>query len=160
MQETVFGAPRDILFMQRALAHATRAADRDEVPVGAVVVDPQGAIIGWGYNKVETHGTQRAHAEMAALEMAAKRRGNWRLDECWLYVTLEPCAMCIGMAKLSRVSGVIYGADSPLYGYRLDSALASWVYTNGPFEVVRGVCADESAAMLKAFFQKKRKKGE
>jgi tRNA(adenine34) deaminase len=89
---------------------------RGEVPVGAVVVDEHGVIIGRGYNLMESKGTQQAHAELRALAAAAKKRGGWRLDGCTLYVTLEPCAMCLGCALLSRVSTIVYGASSPQFG--------------------------------------------
>jgi tRNA(Arg) A34 adenosine deaminase TadA len=114
-----FGAQLDIIFMDAALEQAEIAAEQSEVPVGAVVIDEKGAIIARAYNQVEHTGTQRAHAEMLALEQAALSRGNWRLSGCWLYVTLEPCTMCMGLARLSRVAGVVYGARSPLMGYSL-----------------------------------------
>src|SRR5437016_11689783 len=98
--------------MQIALEQAHHAYEQGEVPVGAVVIDENGVIIAQAYNQVEHATTQRAHAEMIALEQAARNRGNWRLAGCWLYVTLEPCTMCIGLSQLSRVAGVVYGASS------------------------------------------------
>src|SRR5437762_5882487 len=114
MLETIFGAQKDIFFMQEALAQAQCAADIDEVPIGAILVNSQGEIVGRGYNSVERDCTQRAHAECIAIEQASKKLGDWRLMGHWLYVTLEPCTMCMGLIKLSRLDGIVYGAASPL----------------------------------------------
>lgn len=146
--------------MDCALELARIAAAAGEVPIGAIVVSPEGIIIGRGKNAVESMGTQRAHAEMLALEDAAISTGNWRLSGCILYVTLEPCMMCIGMAILSRVSVVVYGATSPLFGSHLDTDISSPVYRSGSIQLVGGVRAQEAAELLRDFFQKKRKKSE
>ena len=103
-------------YMSQALILAKRSMARGEVPVGAVIVDKDGTIIGRGYNLVESHKNQQSHAEMRALRSAVKKWGDWRLEGCTLYVTLEPCAMCLGAILLSRVSQVVYGAPSPQYG--------------------------------------------
>ncbi len=149
----------DHFYMGKALLLAHKAMALDEVPVGAIVVNAQGIIIGRGYNQVERKHTQRAHAEMIALEQAARKQGNWRLQGCRLYVTLEPCKMCIAFIRLSRLDDVIYGASSPLFGYRLDNEESSWVYKN--VMIKEGVREHESQELLKKFFKEKReKKGE
>lgn len=158
IKESIFGLKRDQTLMRMALKQACKAAERDEVPVGAIVVDKQGSIIGRGYNKVESFNSQVAHAEVHALLKATKRKKNWRLTGCWLYVTLEPCVMCIGLIVNSRMAGVVYGAASPLFGYNLDNHIASWVYKKNDFCVVAGIEARQSIVLLKDFFNKKREK--
>jgi len=149
---------KDHFFMNHALAQAQRAFDNDEVPVGAIVVNPEGIIVARGYNKVEMRKCQTAHAEMIAVQKACKKLGDWRLDGYWVYVTLEPCSMCMSFMKLCRVSGVVYGADSPLFGYHLDKDAGLRVYNRNAVQIVSGVCAEEAVSLLKRFFQKKRKK--
>jgi tRNA(adenine34) deaminase len=153
--ETVFGAAADRRFMLKALAQAKRAAAKDEVPVGAIVVDSSGKIIGRGYNRVETNGCQAAHAEAHAIAKATRTLDNWRLTGCYLYVTLEPCVMCIGLIINSRMAGIIYAAASPLFGYHLDKHIASWVYKKNAFWVVRHELP-QARALLKDFFIQKR----
>lgn len=148
----------DRFFMKHALVQAYRALEHDEVPVGAIVVSPKGIIIGRGYNQVEKQGCQIAHAEMLAIQEACKHIGDWRLDGHWVYVTLEPCSMCMSFIKLSRVAGVVYGAESPLFGYHLDKDAGLRVYNKNTVQIVRGICAEESVSLLKRFFQNKRKK--
>jgi tRNA(adenine34) deaminase len=157
MFESVFGKEKDLFFMEQALVQAHKAADCSEVPVGAVVVNAQGVIIARAYNAVERDCTQRSHAESLAIEYAGKCLGEWRLDNCWVYVTLEPCDMCIGLIKLSRCAGVVYGASSPLFGFQLDKTSDYWVYKRDAFSVIEGVMEEESSILLKKFFQKKRK---
>ena len=150
----------DIYYMNEALKEASRAQAQDEVPIGAIVVGPDGMILGRGYNQVESQKTQRAHAEGIALERAAHGRGDWRLDGCTLYVTLEPCHMCMGLIRMSRIERVVYAASSPLFGYRLDKDAGPWVYKND-VQITPGVAAVEAQQLLKLFFQAKRnKKGE
>lgn len=143
--------PRDHFFMKQARLLAQKSIRLEEVPVGAVVVSPDGIIIGQGYNKIEKNGTQLAHAEITALTKAAKKRGGWRLDECTLYVTLEPCMMCLGAALLSRVSTIIYGAPSHLFG--LQSLITSLppVY-QAHTRIYQGLQQQECGDMLKHFF--------
>jgi tRNA(adenine34) deaminase len=160
MRETVFGKEKDCAFMQEALIEAQKAFDADEVPIGAVVVDAKGIIIARAHNRVQRDCTQRSHAESIALEIAGKARGDWRLNDCWLYVTLEPCSMCMGLAVLSRVSGVVYGAASPLFGFHLDKEDDLRVYKRDAFLIIEGVKEKEAATMLKSFFKQKRKKDE
>ena len=160
MLETIFGAEKDRFFMQEALAQAECAAAIDEVPIGAILVNSQAKIVGRGYNSVERDRTQRSHAECVAIEQASKALGDWRLPGHWLYVTLEPCTMCMGLIKLSRLDGVVYGADSPLFGFRLDNQQDLWVYKKDAFSIIEGVEKEASIALLKNFFHKKRKKDE
>jgi tRNA(adenine34) deaminase len=153
---TPFGVEQDRIYMREALAQARVAFSQDEVPIGAVMVDAEGHILSAAYNKTEQECSQRAHAEGFVIEAVGKQRNDWRLDGCWLYVTLEPCIMCMGLILLSRCEGIVFGADSPLFGSRLDNYELSPVYKKDALQVVRGVCAEEAADMLRQFFQKKR----
>lgn len=143
--------------MKLALQQAKKAYDADEVPVGAVVVGPSGVILGRGYNKVEQRQCQTAHAEIIAIEKACKKVGSWRLINCWIYVTLEPCTMCMSLIQLSRMAGVVFGAPSPLYGYRLKETTLDAVSKKNEFTVIEGVQADQAIQLLKQFFKTKRK---
>lgn len=143
--------------MEKALMLAAKAALCQEVPIGALVVDAQGAIIAQAYNCVEQKKTQSAHAEVLALTKAGKKMQDWRLEGCWLYVTLEPCAMCLNLALLSRVRGIVYGAASPIFGFHLDKALSLQLYKRDTFEIIAGICADKASDQLKNFFKQKRK---
>jgi len=156
MQVSPFGQEQDKIYMVQALECAGQAFAQDEVPIGAIIVDPQGVVVARAYNQVEGQHTQRAHAEMLAVEEAGKKLGDWRLDGYWLYVTLEPCSMCMHFMMLSRLGGIVYGADSPLFGYRLDNSASLRVYKRDIVEIVGGVCAQESADLLKQFFRKRR----
>ncbi len=155
-----FGTDQDIYYMNQALKQAKLAFAHNEVPIGAVVVNEQGDIIARAYNNVETSCTQAAHAEIRALQKAGKKVGDWRLENCWIYVTLEPCSMCMSMIELSRLKGVIFGASSPLFGYRLDKQVKLGLYKKGVVKVVEGIQAENSALILKQFFQQKRKRSE
>jgi len=145
-------------FMSAAYREAEAAFDEGEVPVGAVV-ELGGRIIGRGHNRVEALGDATAHAEIIAVTAASNYVGDWRLNGCTLYVTLEPCLMCLGAILHSRVSAIVYGAkDSRLGGvdsfnYK-DEALRS--YRNFP-TVVSGIMEEESRELLRAFFRKLRK---
>ena len=155
---TPFGHERDQQYMERTLQYAHKAYEQDEVPIGALVVDNNGAIIGRGYNRVEALSSQTAHAEIRAIVAATKKRDDWRLDGCWLYVTLEPCTMCMGLITLSRLEGVVFGAPSPLFGYRLDKDADNWIYRKDAVQIIEGVCAAQATELLKKFFQKQRKR--
>lgn len=153
---SIFGGTQDIVFMNLALSLAQTAFEHEEVPIGAVVVNEFGEVIGRGFNMIESQHTQAAHAEILAMADAGKTLGDWRLEKCWLYVTLEPCAMCMAMALQSRVNGVVYGASSPLFGFHLDNNISLQLYKKGALSVVEGVCKDEAAQLLKQFFKNKR----
>jgi len=160
MIETVFGKEKDLFFMQEALVEAKKAQEIDEVPIGAIVVNKKGVIIARGYNRVEKDCTQRSHAEGLAIEQAGKGLKDWRLENCWIYITLEPCTMCMELIKLSRLAGVVYGASSPLFGFQLDKIEDLSVYKRDTFSIIEGVRSNESADILKQFFRKKRKNSE
>ena len=146
----------DERFMRLALREAERALDHDDVPVGAVVVR-HGEVVGAGRNERELRQDPSAHAEMLALRQAAAALGSWRLLGTVLYVTLEPCAMCAGAIVLGRVPRVVYGTADPKAGAAgsvLD-VLAEPRLNHRP-EVAGGLLADESAALLRAFFASRR----
>lgn len=145
----------DFYYMTHALRYAQKAYQADEVPVGAVLVNPEGVIVANGYNMVETRAQQQAHAEMIAIGRACKKLGDWRLEGYTLYVTLQPCTMCMGLLQLSRVSRLVYGAQSKLFGYQLDNEGHLQVY-NKDIEITPTVLADESAQVLQRFFKEKR----
>lgn len=145
--------------MQMALKEAKKAFNADEVPIGAILVDPEGIVVGRGFNHVEKKRQQSAHAEVIAISRASKKRGDWRLDGHTLYVTLEPCMMCMGLVRLSRIDRVVYGADSLLFGYQLDKERQGSLYKKDI--KVEGAClAEESSVLLKKFFKQKRKRSD
>jgi len=143
-------------FMFQALAQAEKAYMLDEVPIGAVVVDPEGKVVAKAYNLVHKKKCQTEHAEMRAIKKACKKIGDWRLDGYTMYVTLEPCAMCMGLITLCRLSKLVYGADSPLFGYRLDKKIDPNVYKKNAIAIEKGLCAAEAISILRRFFKKKR----
>ncbi len=150
----------DEAWMREALAQARAAAEAGEVPVGAVVVH-NGVVVGRGGNAPVGSLDPTAHAEINALRDAAKNLGNYRLDGCTLYVTLEPCAMCSGAALHARVARVVYGAAEPKTGAAgsvLD--LFSEPKLNHQTQVVRGVLAQECSALLAQFFQQRRRQNQ
>lgn len=146
----------DYFFMQHALQLAERASSEDEVPIGAVVVNSDGKIIGSGYNQVEGMQSQLAHAELQAIKQATQNIGNWRLEGCTIYITIEPCVMCFALIKLSRVKRIVFGAASPRFGYQLDKVATSSVYRD--IAISSGICENEAQSLLTEFFQKQRKK--
>lgn len=142
--------------MEQALLEAQAAYDKDEVPVGAVVV-LNSEIIGRGHNCRETTGDPTMHAEIVAIREAAQSLNSWRLEDCELYVTLEPCPMCAGAIIQSRIERVVFGAFDPkagcagtLYNLLTDTRF------NHRTEVVPGVLEDKCAELLKRFFKGKR----
>lgn len=147
---------KDIVFMQNALWLARQAFEQGEVPVGALVVSSQGNVIGQGYNCTEKLGCQDQHAEMIAIRQACKAQGDWRLDGCTIYVTLEPCVMCLGCIALSRIERLVFGADSPHYGYRGQREDICKLYAQTIKNVTMGVCKEEIEQLLKEFFKKQR----
>ncbi len=160
MKHSIFGAEKDIQYMQEALVQARKAYAQDEVPIGAVLVDADGTIVARGYNMTESRHTQLAHAECLVLAQAGHKLNDWRLDGCWLYVTLQPCGMCMHAIRLSRVRGVVYGASSPLFGYHLDTGSDLRVYKKDAFAIIPNVQTESATALMKQFFKEKRKKGE
>lgn len=154
-----FGKEHDMKVMQMALKQAQKALRKNEVPIGAVVVDEQGKILAQGYNMVESKSTQAAHAEVKALAKAGKIVGNWRLEGCWVYVTVQPCGMCMALIQLSRCAGVLYGANSPLFGYHLvDNDMRHSLYKKDIMHIESGVAAQKAAELMKEFFKSKREK--
>lgn len=144
-------------FMRLALAQAQNAFDNDEVPVGALIINKEGAVIGQACNSVEQAHSQTAHAEILAIAQAGSALGDWRLEDCWLYVTLEPCAMCMNAIIISRLAGVVYGASSPLFGYlKVDKEGSSWIYKRDALTILPGIGEQESRQLLQQFFKKKR----
>jgi len=142
--------------MRRALELAQEASRLEEVPVGAVVYHGE-QIVGEGYNRRESDADPTAHAEMLAIRQAARRLGTWRLDGCSMVVTLEPCPMCAGALVNARLARLVYGADDPKMGsVRTLHRLCDDDRFNHRMVVVAGVLADESAAMLQAFFRDRR----
>lgn len=149
-------APGDIDFMQRALELAQRAALAGEVPVGALVV-LGGEVIGEGWNRPIASHDPTAHAEVVALRAAARQLGNYRLERATLYVTLEPCPMCLGAVLNARVPRVVFGAwdrKAGACGSVVDLPRESKLSQR--VDVFGGVCSDESAALLRHFFEVRR----
>ena len=143
--------------MEKALELAREAFKLGEVPVGAVVVH-DGEIIGEGYNLREREGSVIAHAEVIAIEQACKRLGTWRLSDCTLYVTMEPCPMCAGALVNSRIDRVVYGCKDAAAGC-LGSVIDFNSYPfNHSFETASGICSRECTELLQEFFRQKRKK--
>jgi tRNA(adenine34) deaminase len=150
--------PFHVAHMEMALEEAEAAAAEDEVPVGCVIVAPQQGVIARAHNQRERLKDPTAHAEMIAITQAAQALDSWRLENCLLYVTLEPCPMCAGAVVQARVPLVVYGAADPKAGacdtlYRI----ASDPRLNHRAQVVAGVLADRCAMILSAFFARKRR---
>lgn len=142
--------------MRLALREATRAAEHGDVPIGAVVVH-EGEVIGLGGNERELQGDPTAHAEVIALREAARRLGSWRVLDSVLYVTLEPCAMCAGAIVLARVPRVVFGARDPKAGAAgsVLNVLNVEQLNHRPV-VEEGLLAEESADLLRSFFEARR----
>ena len=148
--------PRERLWgpaMRMALEEATKAPAGGDVPVGCVVLDRSGQVVGAGYNQREAAGDPTAHAEVVALRAAAVALGSWRLSGCTLVVTLEPCTMCAGALVLARVARLVFGA----YDAKAGAAGSLWDVVrdrrlNHRPEVVTGVYAEESAELLRSYF--------
>jgi tRNA(adenine34) deaminase len=146
-------------YMNLAYQEALKAFDEGEVPVGAVVVK-NSTVVGRGYNRIENLSDASAHAEIIAIGAASNSCGSWRLNGCALYVTLEPCCMCLGAILLSRLDAVIYGAPDPRFGavdsHDFKNTLTA-MYGNYP-AIIHGIMADECSYLLQSFFSKIRKK--
>ena len=142
----------DLDFMREALSLARKAAEMGEVPVGCVIARGQ-EIVGRGYNRRETDKSALAHAEIQAIDQACRTLGGWRLWECTLYVTLEPCAMCAGAILNARIPRVVYGASDRKFGACGSvCSLFSMDFNHHP-QVEAGLLEEESKALLQDFFQ-------
>ena len=146
----------DISWMEKALELAQRAGEMGEVPIGAILVKDSFCVAA-AHNLREQSGNPIAHAEMLAIQEAAQKLGNWRLTNTVLYVTLEPCPMCAGAIVLARIPKVVYAAHDPkagaagtLYNIVQDTRL------NHQVELISGICAQKSSALLKSFFKNRR----
>jgi tRNA(adenine34) deaminase len=148
----------DGVWMGQAIAQARQAEEHGDVPIGAVVLhNPTGKLIAAGHNRREVDIDPTAHAEILALRDAAEHQGTWHLEDCTLYVTLEPCVMCAGALVLARLGKVVFGADDPKAG----AVGALWDIPRDPrlnhqVEVTRGVREKECGDLLRAFFQSRR----
>ena len=145
------------LWMSAALDVAREALESGDVPVGAIVVDPDGNIVGTGRNRREEDGDPTAHAEIVAIREAAEVEGKWRLDQHTLIVTLEPCAMCAGAIAQSRINRVVFGA----WDEKAGAVGSVWDVLRDPrapfkIEVIAGVMIDECAGLLNEFFAAQR----
>lgn len=141
--------------MVHALAEAAKSGD--DVPVGAIIIDGNGQVIGTGHNEREVEHDPTAHAEIVAIRKAAEVKGSWRLDDCTIVVTLEPCVMCAGAIVSARIPRVVFGAwdervgaSGSLYDLTRDARLGQ------PAEVIGGVMQEECSAQLREFFASKR----
>ena len=146
-------------FMQEALQEARLALQSAEVPVGAVVV-VDNVIVGRGHNQRQTLPDPTAHAEIVALRQAARHLEHWQLTAATLYVTLEPCIMCLGAAVLSRICCLVFGCKDPkagACGSQFD--ILGMRRLNHTFAVIGGVCQDEASTLLRGFFQTLRRRG-
>lgn len=151
----------DLAWMHEALREAALASDHGDVPVGAVIVDAGGRELARAHNRRELDADPTAHAEILALRAAARQRGHWRLDDCTLFVTLEPCAMCAGAMVNARLGRLVFGASDPKAGavvslYRL----AEDVRLNHRFAVRPGCAPEPSVELLQRFFRALRARGE
>ncbi len=144
-------------YMQEALAEAHKAWQADEVPIGAVVCNPAGEIIGRGHNRPIAACDPSAHAEILALRQAAAHLGNYRLPGCTMYVTIEPCIMCVGALLQARLQRLVFGAADPKSGAVVSLfRLAADPRLNHQLEVVAGVAQDDCRQLLQDFFRGKR----
>lgn len=152
-----FGLLWDYYFIKTALQQARYAYQQDEVPIGAIIVDRNGIIIAQAHNSVEHDNNQLAHAECKAIIKATQKIGDWRLEGCWLYVTVKPCMMCMGAVLLSRLRGVVFATHSPLFGFELDKLVLSPVYNVNSLVVIQKVDINEAQILIKDFFKTKRR---
>ncbi len=147
----------DLFYMNLALDQAKMAAEKDEVPVGAILVDQDGTVIGQGYNQPISLTDPTAHAEIIALRQGAETMGNYRLTHASLYVTIEPCIMCMGAIIHARIARLIFGAADPKWGAAGSLYdIASDQRLNHQPDVVPGILAETSAELIRSFFKRKR----
>jgi tRNA(adenine34) deaminase len=147
----------DEMFMRQALAEAKKAQNKGEIPVGAVIVR-DGRILSRGHNQPLRLNDPTAHAEVMAIRKATRKRKNYRLLDCDLYVTLEPCAMCLGAVVLARIRSLVFGAEDPKAGAVRSIMRFPFAKTNHRPEIKGGILAEECGQILKDFFKAKRKK--
>ena len=148
----------DVTLMREAIKLANKGRELNEVPVGAIVTF-KGEIVGKGYNQCVRNQDPTAHAEIIAMRAAAKHIGNYRLNECNLYVTLEPCLMCFGACVHARISKLIYGADDLKIGaVKSNLGQINSTKLNHKFEIISGILKEECAEILSNFFKEKRLK--
>ena len=142
--------------MRAALAEANKAGEKDEVPIGAVIVC-DGKIIARAHNRKEASKRAVAHAELLAIEKANRKLGDWRLNDCELYVTIEPCLMCVGAIIQSRIRKVVYGAPDKKFG-AIESVIRSFDHKgwNHYPEIISGILAAECAEIIRKYFNNKR----
>ena len=143
-------------FMRLALAQARRALALHEVPIGAVVVH-EGVVVGAGFNQPVSSGDPTAHAEVVALRAAARARGNYRLPDTTLYVTVEPCLMCVGAIVNARVATVVYGAAEPKFGAVGSLLDVNALALNHHFEVAPGLLEEDCRSLMVEFFKGRRR---
>ena len=154
----VTAAPEDIRYMKEAIRQAKKAAALGDVPIGCVIVY-QGNIIGRGYNRRMADKTVPAHAEIIAIRKACRKMGDWRLEDCTMYVTLEPCPMCAGAIVQARISNVVIGCMNPKAGCA--GSVLDMLHEEGfnhQVETKINVCREECSGMLSQFFKDLRKK--
>ena len=149
---------QDEKYMKAAIREAKKAYALDEVPIGCVIVQ-DGTIIARGYNRRNTEGNTLAHAELTAIKKASKKTGDWRLEDCTMYVTLEPCQMCAGAIVQARIPRVVIGSMNPKAGCAGSVLnILEMEGFNHQVQVTRGVLKEECSQMLSAFFQELREK--
>lgn len=160
VKRTPLSPEEDIYFMKKALKQAEHALELGEVPIGCVIVYDK-KIIGRGFNKRNTKKTALAHAEITAIAGACRKLGDWRLDGCTMYVTLEPCQMCSGAIVQSRIDRVVIGAANPKAGCAGSILnLLNRPEFNHQVEITKEICAGESTDLLQKFFKTLRKKNK
>ena len=144
-------------FMKQAIKEAIKARNKQEVPIGAVVVK-DGRVISKGYNLRESKQNSLKHAEIIAIDKACKRLGNFRLEDCDLYVTVEPCLMCSGAIVQSRIRKVYFGARDEKYGAVTSVASAFEIKSNHKVDFEEGICKSECETLIKDFFKELRQR--
>ena len=150
----------DVKYMKKALAQARRALADGEVPIGCVIVC-DGKIVGRGYNRRNTLKTTIAHAEITAIDKASRKLGDWRLEGCTMYVTLEPCQMCAGAIVQSRIDRVVIATMNPKAGCAGSILnLLNMKEFNHQVEITLDVCKEESVAVMNEFFEDLRKRNK
>lgn len=149
----------DKFYMQKALDQAKLAMQKNEVPIGAVIVDSKGEIVARAYNNVEKKQSQLAHAELLALQKITNKLNNWRLNGYTMFVTLEPCLMCMAAINMHRLKKIVYALPSKLYGFSKNQKFDNYqsCATNiNPIAIESGILANESKDLIQSFFRRQR----